>query len=193
MRMIRRPLTQRSRRCLAAIILTLIFGSFTRIGWPSNSSLSPSSPTDQQLLSAAEHDSRIESSRSAPRYFVNFMESSTTTSTSTSTTTTTETPPTTTPRPVPTTQKPTPPVTRSGDSDVWAALRNCESGGNYADDTGNGYYGAYQFSPGTWHSLGYVGLPSEAAPQTQDEAAHALQARSGWGQWPACARELGLI
>jgi len=75
---------------------------------------------------------------------------------------------------------------------VWAALRDCESGGNYADDTGNGYYGAYQFTAGTWHSLGFGGLPSEAAPALQDHAAQALQARSGWGQWPACSRALGL-
>jgi Transglycosylase-like domain len=76
--------------------------------------------------------------------------------------------------------------------DVWAALRNCESHGNYGDNTGNGYYGAYQFSAGTWHSLGYPGLPSQASPAAQDQAAQQLQARSGWGQWPACSRALGL-
>ena len=47
---------------------------------------------------------------------------------------------------------------------VWASLRQCESGGNYADNTGNGYYGAYQFALGTWHGLGYSGLPSAASP-----------------------------
>jgi len=76
---------------------------------------------------------------------------------------------------------------------VWAALRQCESGGNYTTDTGNGYYGAYQFSLPTWLSLGYGGLPSAAPPAVQDAAAQRLQARSGWGQWPACARRLGLI
>ena len=73
-----------------------------------------------------------------------------------------------------------------------AALRKCESGGNYRINTGNGYYGAYQFSAGTWHSLGYKGLPSNASPATQDQAARDLQSRSGWGQWPACSRKLGL-
>jgi len=82
-----------------------------------------------------------------------------------------------------------PSATSSG---VWAALRQCESGGNYAENTGNGYYGAYQFSPATWHGLGYPGLPSDAAPAVQDRAAEQLQARSGWGQWPACSRRLGL-
>ena len=76
---------------------------------------------------------------------------------------------------------------------VWAALRQCESGGNYAENTGNGYYGAYQFSPATWHGLGYPGLPSDATPAVQDRAAQQLQQRSGWGQWPACSRRLGLL
>jgi type IV secretory pathway VirB10-like protein len=75
---------------------------------------------------------------------------------------------------------------------VWAELRQCESGGDYSDDTGNGYYGAYQFSLSTWESLGYSGLPSDAPPSEQDAAAQQLQAQSGWGQWPACAAELGL-
>ena len=76
---------------------------------------------------------------------------------------------------------------------VWAGLRQCESGGNYADNTGNGYYGAYQFSLSTWHGLGFPGLPSDAPPAVQDQAAQQLQARSGWGQWPACSRLLRLI
>jgi multidrug efflux pump subunit AcrA (membrane-fusion protein) len=75
---------------------------------------------------------------------------------------------------------------------VWLELRECESGGNYAEDSGNGYYGAYQFALSTWYGLGFSGLPSDASPATQDEAAQELQARSGWGQWPACAAELGL-
>jgi len=76
--------------------------------------------------------------------------------------------------------------------DVWAELRECESGGNYAEDTGNGFYGAYQFSPSTWTGLGYAGLPNEAPPAVQDAAAQQLQSRSGWGQWPGCSAKLGL-
>ena len=71
-------------------------------------------------------------------------------------------------------------------------LAQCESGGNYAINTGNGYYGAYQFALGTWRSLGDSGYPHQAPPHVQDEAAAKLQARSGWGQWPACSRKLGL-
>jgi hypothetical protein len=102
-------------------------------------------------------------------------------------------PPTTIPRPVPVTQPTAPPVVISTDyGDAFSRLRQCESGGNYSTNTGNGYYGAYQFSAGTWQGLGYSGLPSDADPATQDEAAQKLQQRSGWGQWPACSRSLGL-
>ena len=100
------------------------------------------------------------------------------------------------PTPVVTTPTPPPPPpvpSTSPLSGVWAALRQCESGGNYTTDTGNGYYGAYQFSAGTWHGLGLTGLPSQAPPSVQDQAAVALQARSGWGQWPVCSRRLGLL
>ena len=75
---------------------------------------------------------------------------------------------------------------------VWAELRQCESSDNYADNTGNGYYGAYQFSEATWESLGLGGLPSDAPPSVQDAAAQRLQASRGWGQWPVCSRRLGL-
>lgn len=75
---------------------------------------------------------------------------------------------------------------------VWAELRDCESGGDYAEDSGNGFYGAYQFSLATWEGLGFSGLPSQAPPAVQDQAAQELQARSGWGQWPGCSAKLGL-
>jgi uncharacterized protein YabE (DUF348 family) len=78
-------------------------------------------------------------------------------------------------------------------SDAFARLRQCESGGNYAANTGNGYYGAYQFSIGTWGSMGTgYDRPDHAPPVVQDNAAMQLQSRSGWGQWPACARKLNL-
>ncbi len=71
-------------------------------------------------------------------------------------------------------------------ADIFSNIRQCESGGNYSTNTGNGYYGAYQFTQGTWNSLGYSGLPSDASPATQDAAAAQLAARSGFGQWPVC-------
>lgn len=75
---------------------------------------------------------------------------------------------------------------------AWARLRHCESGGRYDINTGNGFYGAYQFVPSAWRGLGYAGMPHHAPAHVQDEAAQKLQARSGWGQWPACTRRLGL-
>ena len=76
------------------------------------------------------------------------------------------------------------------DPAVWAALRKCESGGRYDLNTGNGYYGAYQFALGTWQRLGYPGFPHQATPAMQDEAAKRLQATQGWGPWPECARRI---
>jgi len=75
---------------------------------------------------------------------------------------------------------------------TFAALRDCESGGDYGINTGNGYYGAYQFSLETWQGLGYGGYPHEASPAIQDQAAAELQSLYGWGQWPGCSWYLGL-
>ncbi len=75
---------------------------------------------------------------------------------------------------------------------ILAALRNCESGGDYTADNHDGFYGAYQFLVETWQALGYPGYPNQAPPRAQDEAVVRLQARSGWDQWPACSQTLGL-
>ena len=76
--------------------------------------------------------------------------------------------------------------------DVWAKLAQCESGGNPAANTGNGFYGMYQFTLETWQSLGGTGYPHEADAATQTAMAKKLQAQAGWGQWPGCADKLGL-
>lgn len=73
---------------------------------------------------------------------------------------------------------------------AWASLRRCESGGNYATNTGNGFYGAYQFDLQTWASVGGSGLPSDAPPEEQDARAHALYAQRGSQPWPVCGRFL---
>lgn len=78
-------------------------------------------------------------------------------------------------------------------SGVWAALAQCESGGNPQAVSPSGtYHGLYQFSVATWQSVGGSGLPSQASPAEQTQRAQALQARSGWGQWPHCSSVLGL-
>jgi hypothetical protein len=84
-----------------------------------------------------------------------------------------------------------PPANRPAPSQL-LSLRTCESGGNYAIATGNGYYGAYQFDAGTWNSLGFGGLPNQAAPWIQDMAVIKLWQQRGWGPWPGCAASLGL-
>ena len=73
---------------------------------------------------------------------------------------------------------------------VWDQLAVCESGNT--NDTGAPYYGYWQFSAGTWRSMGEPGLPNDHSRDRQLAAAKRLQARSGWGQWPDCSRKLGL-
>jgi hypothetical protein len=77
--------------------------------------------------------------------------------------------------------------------DVWAALRMCEAGGDYTRNSGNGYYGAYQFDIGTWNNYGGYARADLAPPAVQDAKARETQARRGWYPWPGCARKLGLI
>ena len=72
----------------------------------------------------------------------------------------------------------------------WAALRHCESTDNYLVNTGNGYYGAYQFDQSTWESVGGTGRPHWAAPVVQDARARLLYALRGAGPWPICGRHL---
>jgi hypothetical protein len=69
-----------------------------------------------------------------------------------------------------------------------AAIAACESGGNYATNTGNGFYGAYQFDLQTWRTVGGTGLPSDASPAEQDMRAALLYRRAGATPWPVCGR-----
>ena len=77
-----------------------------------------------------------------------------------------------------------------------ALLRKCESGGNYAINTGNGFYGAYQFNLSTWKSNApppyNQSYPHEAPPSAQDIAATTLYRARGWQPWPGCTSKLGL-
>lgn len=84
------------------------------------------------------------------------------------------------------------PTSGGGAGGEWLQLRECESGDNYQANTGNGYFGAYQFSQQTWTNLGLPGRPDLEPPSMQDQAAMKLQSEYGWGQWPACSAALGL-
>jgi uncharacterized protein YabE (DUF348 family) len=72
----------------------------------------------------------------------------------------------------------------------WTALATCESGDTPSENTGNGFYGMYQFTIGTWDSLGGSGLPSDASAATQTALAEKLYTEAGSGQWPVCGHYL---
>ena len=81
----------------------------------------------------------------------------------------------------------------AGGDTVWDRLAQCESGGNWAINTGNGYYGGLQFNLGTWQAYGGTGYPHQASRETQIAVATRLRdAAGGYGSWPGCAAKLGL-
>ena len=85
-------------------------------------------------------------------------------------------------------------VTYDGDT-LWDALAKCESGGNWAINTGNGYYGGLQFSIATWEGYGgsaYAAYPHEATREEQIAVAERLRAARGYQPWPSCRAKLGL-
>jgi hypothetical protein len=99
-----------------------------------------------------------------------------------------------TPRPTPApTPRHRPRVTISGDA-VWDQLARCESGGNWAINTGNGFYGGVQFDQNTWERNGGLRYAARADLATREEQiaiASVTQARQGWGAWPVCSGRVG--
>ena len=86
----------------------------------------------------------------------------------------------------------TKPVIESGNT-VWDRLAQCEAGGNWHINTGNGYYGGLQFNLGTWRANGGSGYPHQASREEQIRVATRVRdASGGYGAWPACAAKLGL-
>ena len=76
----------------------------------------------------------------------------------------------------------------NADSVNWDAIAACESGGNWAINTGNGYYGGLQFSMGTWRSNGGSGSPHNASRAEQIRVAENVLRSQGIGAWPTCGR-----
>jgi uncharacterized protein YabE (DUF348 family) len=77
---------------------------------------------------------------------------------------------------------------------VWDALSQCEAGGNWAINTGNGFYGGVQFDQNTWERNGGLRYAPRADLATREEQiaiATVTQARQGWGAWPTCSARLG--
>ncbi|PYI67966.1 transglycosylase [Arthrobacter livingstonensis] len=80
----------------------------------------------------------------------------------------------------------------AADGSTWDSLAQCESGGNWAINTGNGFSGGLQFTPSTWAAYGGTGAPESASRDQQIAVAEKVQAGQGWGAWPSCAAQLGL-
>ena len=76
----------------------------------------------------------------------------------------------------------------SAASPTLEAIAACESGGNPATNTGNGFYGKYQFTLSTWQSVGGAGNPAAASEAEQNKRAALLYAREGASPWPVCGR-----
>lgn len=84
-----------------------------------------------------------------------------------------------------------PPVTNGH---IWDALARCEAGGNWAINTGNGYYGGVQFDQNTWERNGGLRYAPRADLATREEQiaiAEVTRARQGWGAWPVCSGRVG--
>ena len=82
--------------------------------------------------------------------------------------------------------------TAAADNGVnWDAIAKCESGGNWAINTGNGYYGGLQFSPATWKSNGGTGMPHQASRAEQIRVAENVLRTQGIGAWPTCGAKAG--
>jgi hypothetical protein len=79
-------------------------------------------------------------------------------------------------------------VVASTASPALEAIAACESGGNPQTDTGNGFYGKYQFTLDTWQAVGGAGNPAQASEAEQDRRASTLLAQAGSGQWPVCGQ-----
>jgi hypothetical protein len=72
----------------------------------------------------------------------------------------------------------------------WDAVAECESGGDWTTDTGNGFYGGLQFTPETWKANGGKGDPSEASEAEQIRVAENVLKTQGPGAWPVCGQYL---
>ena len=76
--------------------------------------------------------------------------------------------------------------TARADAVNWDAIAQCESGGNWSTNTGNGHYGGLQFSQATWNANGGVGSPANASREEQIRVAQNVAATQGLRAWPKC-------
>lgn len=146
------------------------------LGWDNQGPASE--PEVERMGLSAEWEAYLMAARPLP--------ATTTTATLPETTTTTASPAT------PAVELAPPVVIEAADGSVWDRLAQCESGGNWSINTGNGYYGGLQFALASWQGVGGTGYPHEHSREEQIYRAEKLLAIQGWGAWPGCARRLGL-
>jgi resuscitation-promoting factor RpfA len=87
------------------------------------------------------------------------------------------------------------PLLASCNPEVWSRVAQCESGGRWDLNTGNGYHGGLQFHPTTWINYGgreFATYAYQASALEQMIIAERVLAREGWGAWPHCSSKLGL-
>lgn len=158
----------------------------------------------QSAPGASGQPETVEAATAPPRRLI---ADATTTTTAPPPTTTLPSPPTTVAPPPTTTQPPPPPpdpepaaatYSRGGSGDPgdiasWERLAQCESGGDWSIDTGNGYYGGIQFSLSSWQAVGGTGYPHQSSKATQIEMGQRLHAQGGWSHWPGCSRSFGWL
>ena len=82
-------------------------------------------------------------------------------------------------------------ATAGADSVNWDAIAQCESGGNWGINTGNGHYGGLQFKPATWNANGGAGSPAGASRSEQIRVAENVLRTQGLGAWPKCGQRGG--
>ncbi|RCG25122.1 LysM peptidoglycan-binding domain-containing protein [Streptomyces reniochalinae] len=87
-----------------------------------------------------------------------------------------------------------PTASAASNDGVWDRIAQCESGGNWQTNTGNGYYGGLQFSNSTWRAYGggsYASTADKAGRSQQIAVATKVQQAQGWGAWPNCSQQAG--
>lgn len=87
------------------------------------------------------------------------------------------------------------PAAHAASDRTWNRLAECESGGRWHIDTGNGYYGGLQISKSTWDGFGggrFAAFPDNASREQQITIAERIQDGQGWGAWPSCSQQIGV-
>ncbi len=86
------------------------------------------------------------------------------------------------------------PAANAAPDSVWDQVAQCESGGNWSINSGNGFFGGLQFTTSTWRGFGggqFADTPNHASREQQIAVAERVLAGQGWGAWPVCSRKAG--